>query len=143
MGAASAASSGNGAGNWANLPKSKAGARSIRDLRHKAKRQVIDFCIEQQVGSLFIGNPHGVRNRVTSRHHNQRMAGWEYGKDIDYLTHKSKQARILCFTGSERGTSSRYPRCGHKHKPTGRTWGCRACGFAGHRDLRSLGQYAS
>jgi putative transposase len=109
--------------------------RRIRDLRHKAARQVTDFCVENQVGSLFIGNPHGVRNRDKGRHHNQRMAGWEYGKDMDYLTHKSKQARISCFTGSERGTSSRCPCCGHKHKPKGRTWACRACGFRGHRDL--------
>src|SRR5215469_11481787 len=84
-------------------------------------------------GTLFIGNPHGVRNQDNGRHHNQRMALWEYGKDIDYLTHKSKQARISCSTGSERGTSSRCPRC--KHKPEGRTWVCRRCGFTGHRDL--------
>ncbi len=109
--------------------------RRIRDMRHKATRQVIDFCVEHEVGSLFIGNPHGVRNRDNGRHHNQRMALWEYGKDIDYLTHKAKQSRILSFTGSERGTSSQCPRCGHKHKPKGRVWRCKKCGFIGHRDL--------
>src|SRR5205807_4647688 len=109
--------------------------RRIRDMRHKATRKVITFCVEQKVGSLFIGNPHGVRNRDSGRHHNGRMAVWEYGKDIDYLTHKAKQARISCSTGSERGTSSRCPRCGHKHKPKARTWACRRCGFRGHRDL--------
>lgn len=109
--------------------------RRIRDMRHQATRQVIEFCVEQEVGSLFIGNPHGVRNRDKGRHHNQRMALWEYGKDIDYLTHKSKQAHILSFTGSERGTSSQCPRCGHKHKPKGRNWACKVCGFTGHRDL--------
>ena len=109
--------------------------RRIRDLRHKATRQVIAFCVEQQVGTLFIGNPHGVRRASRGRRHNQRMSLWEYGRDIDYLTHKSSLARISCFTGSERGTSSRCPRCGHRHKPRGRTWACRACGFRGHRDL--------
>jgi putative transposase len=109
--------------------------RRVRDLRHKATRQVIDFCVQHKVGTLFIGNPHGVRNRDSGRHHNGRLAQWEYGRDIDYLTHKSKQARISCSTGSERGTSSRCPRCKHKHKPKGRTWVCRRCGFTGHRDL--------
>jgi putative transposase len=109
--------------------------RRVRDLRHKATRQVIDFCVEQEVGTLFIGNPHGVRNKDCGKHHNQRMALWEYGKDIDYLTHKAKQAHISCFTGSERGTSSQCPCCGHKHKPKNRTWACRVCGFTGHRDL--------
>ncbi len=107
----------------------------MRNQRHQATRKVIDFCIEQEVGSLFIGNPHGVRNRDNGRHHNQRMSLWEYGKDIDYLTHKSKQAHMSSFTGSERGTSSQCPSCGHKHKPANRQWNCKVCGFSGHRDL--------
>ncbi len=53
----------------------------------------------------------GVRNQDRGRHHNQRMSLWEYGKDIDYLTHKSAQACIKCFTDSERGTSSHSNRC--------------------------------
>lgn len=125
---------------WKKLQRAKSkqcrrAERRIRDLRHKATRQVIDFCTQQQVGSLFIGNPHGVRKKNCGRHHNQRMALWEYGKDIEYLTHKSKVAHIMSFTGSERGTSSRCPSCGHKHKPKGRNWVCRACQFSGHRDL--------
>ena len=109
--------------------------RRIRDLRHKATREVIDFCVKEQVGTLFVGNPHGVRNHHNGRHHNQRMALWEYGKDLDYLTHKSKQAHMSSFTGSERGTSSRCPSCGHRHKPHNRQWICKQCGFQGHRDL--------
>jgi len=109
--------------------------RRVRDLRHKATREVVNFCGEHEVGSLFIGNPHGVRTRDCGRHHNQRMALWEYGKDIDYLTHKSKAAHILSFTGSERGTSSQCPGCGHRHKPKGRVWNCKKCGFSGHRDI--------
>ena len=125
---------------WKKLQRAKnkmAGRieRRVRDLRHKATRQVIDFCRELKVGALFIGNPHGVRQENKGRHHNQRMAQWEYGKDIEYLTYKSKQACIESFTGSERGTSSQCPVCRHRHKPKGRRWKCRACGFAGHRDV--------
>ena len=71
--------------------QSKRAEQRIRNQRHQATRKVINFCVEQKVGTLFIGNPHGVRNRDHGRHHNQRMSLWEYGKDIDYLTHKSKQ----------------------------------------------------
>jgi putative transposase len=125
---------------WRKLQRAKnkvcrRSERRVRDLRHKATRKVIDFCVKHQVGSLFIGNPNGVRTRDSGRHHNGRMAQWEYGRDIDYLIHKCKQARISCSTGSERGTSSRCPRCKHKHKPKGRNWVCRHCGFRGHRDL--------
>ena len=111
--------------------------RQIRDLRHKGTRAVIAFCQQQSVGSLFIGNPHGVRKRNSGRHHNQRMAQWEYGQDMAYLAHKAKFAHIESFTGSERGTSSQCPVCGWKQKVKGRVWRCRNphCSFEGHRDV--------
>src|SRR5262249_12067635 len=83
------------------------------------------------------GNPHGVRWQNHGRHHNQRMAGWEYGQDIAYLSYKAKAASIESFTGSERGTSSQCPVCGWKQKGKGRVWRCRnvSCSFVGHRDV--------
>ncbi len=111
--------------------------RQIRDLRHKGTRRVITFCQQHGVGRLFIGNPDGVRKSNKGRHHNQRMAAWEYGQDIAYLTYKAKQACIESFTGSERGTSSQCPVCGWKQKVKGRRWRCRnpECSFEGHRDV--------
>ncbi|MGO8946583.1 MAG: RNA-guided endonuclease InsQ/TnpB family protein, partial [Ktedonobacterales bacterium] len=112
--------------------------RQVRDLRHKGTRKVIAFCQQQQVGTLFIGNPHGVRNRPTGRHHHQRMSQWEYGKDIQYLQEKASRVGIESFTGSERGTSSQCPACRRSQKtPKGREWVCRypECGFVGHRDV--------
>ena len=129
-----------GSRRWKKLRRTRATQasrieRSVRDMRHKATRQAIDFCAENKVGKLFIGNPDGVRRNRCGRRHNQRMSQWEYGRDINYLEQKSKQAAIECFNGSERGTSSRCPECGAKHKPTGRNWRCKACGFFGHRDV--------
>ncbi|MGD0622442.1 MAG: zinc ribbon domain-containing protein [Thermacetogeniaceae bacterium] len=49
--------------------------------------------------------------------------------------HKSAMAGIMCFTGEERGTSSRCPVCGHRQKPKGRVWVCKSCVFTGHRDV--------
>ena len=109
--------------------------RRVCDLRHKGTRQVVDFCKDRGIEAIFIGNPDGVRRKNSGRYHNQRMSQWEYGKDIDYLQQKSEQDRIVCFTGDERGTSSRCPVCGHRHKPKGRNWRCKACGFEGHRDI--------
>ena len=88
--------------------------------------------------TVFIGNPDGVRNKNCGRFHNQRMAQWEYGKDIDYLTYKFKMAGISVLIGNERGTSSTCPECGHRHKPKGRTWNCPnpKCSYKNkHRDI--------
>jgi putative transposase len=109
--------------------------RRIRDKRHKGTRKVIDFCVKHEVGELYMGDPRGVRKLKSGRHHNQRIARWEVGKDMDYLGHKAERAGIACSTGDERGTSSRCPQCGHRHRPKGRTWQCKKCGFEGHRDI--------
>ena len=112
--------------------------RQIREYRHQATRQVVEFCKTHDVDTVFIGNPDGVRKKNCGRRHNQRMAQWEYGKDIDYLTYKFKMAGISVLIGSERGTSSTCPECGKRHKPKGRTWNCPnlSCSYKNkHRDL--------
>jgi putative transposase len=111
--------------------------RQVRDRRHKATRQVVRFLQHEGVQTVFIGDPHGVRDQPCGRHHHQRMSQWEYGKDKDYLSQKCAQAGILSFTGSERGTSSRCPNCQRRQKIRGRNWVCTnpQCRFAGHRDI--------
>ncbi len=109
--------------------------RRVRDLRHKGTRQVVDFCRTTEVQTLYVGDPHGVRSQSKGRHHNQRMSQWEYGTDKRYLQEKCERVGIVCFSGGERGTSSRCPRCDWKKKPKGRNWTCRRCGFVGHRDI--------
>jgi putative transposase len=129
-----------GSKRWRRLQYTKARElgkkeRRVRDLRHKGTRQVVDFCRAERVQTLYVGDPHGVRNENKGRHHNQRMAQWEYGKDKDYLQQKCERVGIVCFSGSERGTSSHCPRCDWRKKPRGRNWTCRRCGFVGHRDI--------
>ena len=112
--------------------------RQIREHRHQATRQVVEFCRTHDVDTVFIGNPSGVRNKNCGKRHNQRMAQWEYGKDIDYLTYKFKMAGISVLIGSERGTSSTCPECGRRHKPKGRAWNCPnpKCSYKNkHRDI--------
>jgi len=129
-----------GSKRWRRLQYAKARElgkkeRRVRDLRHKGTRQVVDFCRAAGVQTLYVGDPHGVRQENKGRHHNQRMSQWEYGKDKQYLQQKCAQVGIACFSGSERGTSSHCPRCDWKQKPAGRNWTCRRCGFRGHRDI--------
>jgi putative transposase len=120
--------------NRARRKRSALTGRRVRDLRHKGTRQVIDFCQKQGVGRIFIGDPRGVREKDCGRHHNQRVSRWEVGQDLSYLGHKAPLAGMTCFTGEERGTSSRCPSCRRRHKPKGRLWRCPACDFIGHRD---------
>ena len=121
--------------NWAISRIMHRTLRQVRDLRHKGTRKAIDFCVDNDVSSIYIGDPDGVRKRPCGRKHNQRMSQWEYGKDMEYLDYKSRKAGMECFSGTERGTSSHCPACGHRHRPKGREWVCKKCGFRGHRDV--------
>lgn len=129
-----------GSRRWHRLRKArnrmKARARrQIRDLRHKATRGIIDFCVVHGVGTLYVGDPRGVRGRKSGRRHNQRISLWEVGRDMKYLEEKATKAGIMCFSGDERGTSSHCPECRRRRKVRGRDWRCPDCGFQGHRDL--------
>lgn len=129
-----------GSRRWRRLQKAKNALkarirRQVRDLRHKATRQLIDFCVEVGAAELFIGDPRGVRRNRCGRKHNQRISQWEMGTDLRYLEEKARKAGIRSFSGDERGTSSTCPGCGHRQKVRGRDWRCRSCGFTGHRDV--------
>jgi putative transposase len=121
--------------NFAREKVSARTTRQIRDLRHKGARIVIDSANRLGVTDLFVGDPHGVRERDSGRKHNQRMSNWEYGKDKDYLAHKGEAAGISVSFGDERGTSSTCPNCRKRHKPKGRVFKCPHCGLVCHRDV--------
>ena len=110
--------------------------RRTRDLRHKATRQAINFCKQEGVTSLFVGDPEGTRYRKNvGRHHAQRMSQWEFGVDRRYPEYKSGLEGIAYTSGPERGTSSECPACHDHCKKSGRNWNCKKCGFKGHRDF--------
>lgn len=109
--------------------------RRVRDLRHKGTTKIIDFCKNQKVTKIFVGDPSGVRKHKCGRHHNQRISQWEFGKDLSYLEYKAKKAGIMCFNGTERGTSSCCPECSYRKKVRSRVWKCPRCNFICHRDI--------
>lgn len=109
--------------------------RKIRDMRHKATRKIVDFCNQNNVSEIFVGNPSGVQHKKCGKKHNQRMSQWEFGKDIQYIFQKSEAYNIRCSKGSERGTSSTCPVCHTRKKATNRNWVCKSCDFKGHRDI--------
>ena len=69
--------------------------RRVKDARHKATREVINFCVDKGVQTLFIGNPHGVRKKPKGRKFNQKLSQWEYGKDKQYLMEKAEKAGMM------------------------------------------------
>ncbi len=57
------------------------------------------------------------------------------GRQARHRRPRSLLVHIMSCTRSERGASSQCPVCGQPHKPEGREWNYKACGFTGHRDI--------
>ncbi len=133
-----------GSRRWKKLIRAKGSLKGktdaqVKDLLHKATRKAINWCIDNGVAELVIGNPAGVQKNTKKkkrlgRKSRQKVSQMETGRIKQYLRYKAKESGIAsCFVG-ERGTSSTCPVCGHVHKPKGRTFRCSRCGFTAHRD---------
>ena len=109
--------------------------RRTRDIEHKVSRAVVDWAVERQVGILAVGDVRDVADgKRLNRKSQQKISNWSHGKLRSYIEYKAQAAGIAVELINEAYTSQTCPQCGHRHKPTGRTYRCAACGFCGHRD---------
>jgi IS605 OrfB family transposase len=110
--------------------------RRVRQAQHEAAKTVIEWAVQQRIGTFKIGDPRGVLTRKAGRRHNKRLRDWRIGHLITCLRDKAAQAGITTMPVDERGTSSTCPACGKRvPKPKNRNFTCTHCGFSGHRDI--------
>jgi IS605 OrfB family transposase len=110
--------------------------RRIHQAEHEAAKQVIAFAVQQQAGTLRVGDPRGITERDAGRAHNLRLRQWRRTHLVQALQDKAEQAGIVVRQVDERGSSSTCPACRRRvPKPRGRRFRCPHCGFEGHRDL--------
>ena len=121
-------------------------ARRVRDINHKITCSVVRFSEEAGITQLVLSQPDGIAEAPGRKAQRQRNGVWEYGEQSRQIEYKA-QGKSEIIRDGERGTSSTCPRCGHRHKTSGRVFRCPACGWTGHRDLlgagNQLGRHAS
>jgi IS605 OrfB family transposase len=121
---------------WREKAAESRHARRVRQARHEAANEVIDWAVENRVGTLTVGDPCGVLGLNTGPVHNRRLRDWAPRQLIKVLTDKAESAGITVHLVDERGTSSTCPGCSRRvPKPKGRAFICPYCGLCGHRDL--------
>jgi putative transposase len=110
--------------------------RVMRDLEHKISRAVVDAAVDQEAGTLVVGDVRDVADSVDcGSQHNQRMSQWDHGKVRQYIAYKAEAEGITVKLEDEHYTSQTCPQCQQRHKPKGRRYRCPACGFQAHRDV--------
>jgi putative transposase len=106
--------------------------RRTRDLSHKITRIAVDWCIEHNIEKLAIGDVSGISKNTKNekrlnKQNRQKVSQWAFYQQRQYLDYKCSEVGIETILESENGTSKTCPRCGSKHKPTGRNYNCQAC----------------
>jgi len=113
-----------------------------RNLLHHASKQMINFCVEQDAGTLVVGDcinlsKNSRKKKKGSRRSNQMNSGNPLSQLLKYAEYKGKVRGVKLVKQEESYTSQTCPKCGHRHKPSGRIYQCKnpECDFIGIRDI--------
>ena len=108
----------------------------VRDIRHKLTSRFVSTCRVAKVQTIVIGTLKHIRQSVNyGKKSNQKIHQWPFSQIADMITYKAKAVGIHIAEESEEYTSQTCPSCGHRKKPSRRTYSCNQCQWQGHRDV--------
>lgn len=110
--------------------------RVMRDIEHKVSKAIVEEAVARGAEVIVYGDIRTIADGIDKgKKHNQHVSQWDHGKVRDYVEYKAAAEGIAVVLQNEAYTSQTCPSCGNKHKPKGRAYRCRSCGFSGHRDV--------
>ncbi len=100
-------------------------SRQMQDALHKTTKQFVDWCIEQSISDVYIGNPEGVqrntrKKKKTNKRQAQKLSNLSFGQVKKYLTYKLIQQGIKLTSIDESYTSQTCPVCQKRQKVSSR-----------------------
>ena len=140
-----------GSKRYRRLAKSKGRAsakleRQQRDILHKASRQVVEFCRENDVMALAIGDVRDIQDKVDlGAKINQKISQWTHGQFVKYLSYKAREYRMSVGQIPEDYSTRTCSFHGGvaKHAPRGRVYTCSGCGAVINRDVNGASNICS
>lgn len=111
--------------------------KQILDCVHKISKLYLDYCIENQISTVYYGDLDNCTRNSSERigkFVGQKLNEWNYGKLTSQLHNKLEQYGIRLIKINEAYSSQTCPNCHKRHKPKGRNYICE-CGYKQHRDL--------
>jgi putative transposase len=132
-----------GSSQWKKYQKAKRyvlskSEKQLQDALHKTTKQFVDWCVQQSVSDVHMGNPEGVqretrKKKKATRKQAQRLSNWSFGKVKKYLQYKLAIMGIQVHEVDESYTSQTCPVCKKRKKVSSRNYRC-LCGYREHRD---------
>ena len=126
---------------WKKLKRAKdrtlaALSNQLRDMRHKITSRFVSTCRERKIETIVIGDIKHIRQSIQyGKKRNEKLHQWAFSKIREMITYKAKVGGIQVDSQDEAYTSQTCPSCGHRKKPSKRTYQCSKCGWQGHRDV--------
>lgn len=109
--------------------------RKINDILHKQTNHIVSTLLQAGVQTVVIGDVRNIRKSIDyGAKANQKLHSWSFGKFRFMLTYKAQRTGMKVALQDERHTSKTCPKCGNRHKPSGRLYKCNKCGFTFDRD---------
>jgi putative transposase len=116
-----------------------------RDIEHKASRAAVEWAVENQVGTLAIGDVRDVaKGKRLNRKSQQKVSNWSHGRMRKFIGYKAKAVGITVVDDvDEAYTSQTCAICSNRYKPKGRLYRCPSCGSIVHRDVQGAANLLS
>ena len=130
-----------GSSRWKKLKRAKnrtlaALTAQLRDMRHKITSRFVSACYERKIETIVIGDLTHIRQSIQyGKKANEKLHQWAFSQIREMITYKAKAVGIQVDTQDEAYTSQTCPSCGHRKKPSRRTYHCSKCEWQGHRDV--------
>ena len=110
--------------------------RWMKDQDHKISREIINFAIEHQVGTIRLERLSGIRKTTRkSRKNNHSLNNWSFYRLAQYIEYKANIVGIKVEYVNPSYTSQRCPNCGELNHAQDRKYHCSNCQEDKHRDL--------
>ena len=113
--------------------------RWMRDLNHKASRQIVECALEYEHPVICLERLDGIRNRTRgSKRFNRMLSNWAFRELADFIRYKAAREGIPVLSVNPRATSKTCCKCGHatrSNRPAQGKFRCVACGYEANADL--------
>lgn len=109
----------------------------LQDALHKTTRAFVDWCVEQGISDVYVGNPEGVQRNTKKKKRkttNQKLSNWSFGKLKGYIQYKAEAKGMNVSFVNEAYSSQTCPVCKRRKKVSTRNYCCH-CGYISHRDI--------
>ncbi|MCD9021976.1 transposase, partial [Cohnella sp. NL03-T5] len=111
--------------------------RQLNDVIHKTTKQFAEWCKENEVKEVVVGEVEGVQRNTKKKKRKtvtQKLSNWSFGKIQKQLAYKLEEQGTSVRTIDESYTSQQCPCCGRRKKTSTRNYKC-SCGYKEHRDI--------